>query len=36
MTACTFAGHREVNHAGMDEKIEKAIRELSDVLVCVR
>ena len=28
MTACTFAGHREVHHAGMDEKIEKAIREL--------
>lgn len=28
MTACTFAGHREVYHAGMDEKIEKAIRKL--------
>lgn len=28
MTACTFAGHREVYHSGMDEKIEKAIREL--------
>lgn len=28
MTICTFAGHREVYQAGIDEKIEKAIDEL--------
>ena len=28
MTACTFAGHREVYHPTIDEKLEKVIREL--------